>query len=556
MLTIFRQPFLYPRNSDLSASNTIRRRLSVLSLVLISAVTRSGIVAAQEPSAYASIDAYALSIPKSEASSIKNLAKVLAKGANDDRGRARVIYRWVTKNIAYDTKAFFSGDLGDMSPNNVLRTMKGVCDGYALLFASLAQAMGMEAIRIGGNSKGYGYTVGSKFEGPPNHAWNAVKIDGTWRLLDCTWGAGYINDQKKFVERYSDYYFLTPADQFIYDHFPEDPEKQFLPTPVTKDYYENLANLQPPFFAFGLKLRDHVEGTIRSGGRLDISIGAPASVLIMAQVLQQGQALDPMQTYVQRSSDQATVKALFPETGTYILRLFVKQRGDQKPQLEKAAEFQVKVDGSSSESVLFPIVYGAFEDYDLKLSGPVEREIRVERRVNLGMTSPLDILLLASLERDGTRLDPSSTFVRSENGVHTIMAVFAQPGMHTLNVYAKRKSEKGNYNAVLTSRFNCVAMKDLHVGFPTVYDQYREYDAFLFSPMDGQLKSGEPHTYQIRVPRAEDVAVLSNGQWSHLKRSGDVFEGNAVIGMGKAELFARFPGSKQFVALLAFEGVQ
>jgi uncharacterized protein (TIGR03000 family) len=41
------------------------------------------------------------------------------------------------------------------------------------------------------------------------HAWNAVKLDGEWHLVDATWGAGGIKD-KQFVKKFKDYYFLAP----------------------------------------------------------------------------------------------------------------------------------------------------------------------------------------------------------------------------------------------------------------------------------------------------------------------------------------------------------
>jgi hypothetical protein len=153
-------------------------------------------------------------------------------------------------------------------------------------------------------------------------------------------------------------------------------------------------------------------------------------------------------------------------------------------------------------------------------------------------------------------LDDGFTFVQSEDGDHHIQAIFSQPAKYLLTVYAKRKSETGNYTSVLTYSFNSVAMKDPNACFPIIYEQYRSLNAHLYSPFEGQLEAGKSQMFRIRVPGAEAVAVVSNGLWTTLKKDNDTFEGNALIGTGKAEVFARVAGSKQFIGMLRYEGVQ
>jgi hypothetical protein len=509
----------------------------------------------QETVSFAAVDAYALSIPKSDATSVDRLAAALARGAGTDREKARVIYRWITKNIRYDTHAFFSGNLGDMSAANVLRTMKGVCDGYAQLFAALAKAMGLDAERIAGNSKGYGYVVGSRIDGAANHAWNAVKIDGTWQLVDCTWGAGYIDAAKHYVQRFSDYYFFTPPDQFIYDHFPDDPRKQFLSPPVTETYYENLADVRPVFFLDGLKLINHREGIIRADGRVDVVVEAPENVLLLVQLLRDGQPQDPSLSYVHRVNDEATLTGLFPESGTFVLRVFVKQRSDPNREYEKALDYQVKVGKPMSTPASFPVLFPAFDDYAIKLKSSAERETRVDGNVGVELSSAPDIDVIASLERNGTKLDEGHTFVESEGGNHVVRAIFPRPGKYSLTVYAKRKSESGNYNAIFAYGFNSVASTNPNECFPVAYEEYRGRNVRLYSPLAGRLEAGKSQPYKILVPGAEAVAIVSNGQWTPLKKNGNMFDGDAVIGAGKAEVFARFGTGKQFIGLLRYEGV-
>ncbi len=56
-----------------------------------------------------------------------------------------------------------------------------------------------------------------------DHAWNAVFISGSWRLLDCTWGAGKTDALgHHFKKQLDEHFFLTDPDELIYTHFPFD----------------------------------------------------------------------------------------------------------------------------------------------------------------------------------------------------------------------------------------------------------------------------------------------------------------------------------------------
>lgn len=64
---------------------------------------------------------------------------------------------------------------------------KVTCDGYTDTFSWLANASGLETLRV------HGKVTGSKLP----HAWNLVKIDGNWYHVDTTWEDGnpgkYVN---------------------------------------------------------------------------------------------------------------------------------------------------------------------------------------------------------------------------------------------------------------------------------------------------------------------------------------------------------------------------
>lgn len=79
------------------------------------------------------------------------------------------------------------------------------CEGYAKAFNLLASRMGLECVLV----------TGTTDEGE-NHAWNQVKIDGTWYNLDVTWDDTDVDGEIRRL------YFLCDDNFFGKTHFPDE----------------------------------------------------------------------------------------------------------------------------------------------------------------------------------------------------------------------------------------------------------------------------------------------------------------------------------------------
>jgi hypothetical protein len=112
-----------------------------------------------------------------------------------------------------------------------------VCNGYARLFKTLCDYAGVRAEVVTGYARTNGVSQGGRFRS--NHTWNAVYIDSAWHLLDVTWASGYTTYADEFVKRYDDYYFLTPPEQFIRTHYPDDLQWSLLQNPPTLHEFNN-----------------------------------------------------------------------------------------------------------------------------------------------------------------------------------------------------------------------------------------------------------------------------------------------------------------------------
>jgi hypothetical protein len=134
---------------------------------------------------YTRIDAFARSVPQSALATPRSVARYLARGASNERELARAVFTWIHDNIRYEVT-----DVIDPDPVFVAR--KGQCAGMMLLYRDMAAEVGLVVHGVGGES-------GLSERG---HAWNVVLIDGTWRLLDVTWGQFFVTPEEMAKSRF------------------------------------------------------------------------------------------------------------------------------------------------------------------------------------------------------------------------------------------------------------------------------------------------------------------------------------------------------------------
>lgn len=93
-----------------------------------------------------------------------------------DLDKVLAVNSYLCDNVTYDMETVEQGGFTDsVTPYGALINHRGVCLGYAGAFQLLAKAMGLESIVVTGT-----------LNGNQNHAWNKVKIDGKWCVVDVT----------------------------------------------------------------------------------------------------------------------------------------------------------------------------------------------------------------------------------------------------------------------------------------------------------------------------------------------------------------------------------
>lgn len=210
------------------------------------------------PGPFEAIDERARNTPAEYEKDPVVLARYLTQNAANDTEKARAIFTWVATHIAYDAEGFASGSYKNKnySAKDVLSKRTSVCEGYSDLTQALLQAVGLECVKIGGKSKGYSYSTTGKLG---DHAWNAVKIDGVWRFLETTWAAGYVSEQNGklvFTPKFKPYWFDTPANEFLFSHFPDQSKWQLTSPPITLQQFEKLPDVDESIFELGFNAKE------------------------------------------------------------------------------------------------------------------------------------------------------------------------------------------------------------------------------------------------------------------------------------------------------------
>lgn len=209
----------------------------------------------------------------------ENLANRISRDFKSDANKARAAFQWLTNNIRYNLEEYYKPKriiqfrysteeerqqklqaVKDKLVKDAFLTKMGVCEEYAQSFKKVADLLGIEAEVIKGYVRNSVYDIG-RIPTTTNHAWNVVKIDNRWVLLDATWAAGYVYNGK-WIKSYSDYYYDINQKEIGKTHFPKDRKWQIiLNSNSLKDFY-NQPIYSQPFLKNNIEVLSPKEGSI------------------------------------------------------------------------------------------------------------------------------------------------------------------------------------------------------------------------------------------------------------------------------------------------------
>ncbi|KAM3417524.1 hypothetical protein BST61_g5762 [Cercospora zeina] len=170
-----------------------------------------------------------------------------------DAQRLRAIFTWVAERITWEDD--FEGQI---DTRRTIQTRRACSEEIALLVRDMCSAVGLHAEVIRGYLKGPGELLDLDTIAHPNHWWNAVIVDGEWRMMDCALASpthprrtAYSTASSQVAEPW---YFLARPMEICYTHIPLLPEQQHLVPPVEHEVLISLPCACPAYFRHGLEL--------------------------------------------------------------------------------------------------------------------------------------------------------------------------------------------------------------------------------------------------------------------------------------------------------------
>lgn len=425
---------------------------------------------------------------------LPKLIRNVMVGAMNEAQKVRIIHDWICNNIAYDTALYFSGKSDKQDYVNVLKNRKALSAGYSSVFMEMCRLSNVEAVRIVGWSKGFGYTgeLGNK----TTHEWNAVKLGASWYLIDCTWDAGYV-DWKTFVKHYSqDWYMLSP-EFFIYSHLPEDDAWQLLSKEKlrTKDAFVSEPYIEGKFFGYGFAFGKNIpDYTTKIDGTTVFDFTVTKQGIETACVLCDANTQDVVDGFAwcDRSANTYTYEFDVPDRKSYSVEISAKRK----------------------EESAFPDSFSKdeFENNILARAYEITKDVS-----QLGKT----------ISRSDFELFENAFFFSNENNRYYFKEnqFDKKRNNMVLNVFNILKIEDGYLEPVL--HFNIHASENYGGAgwtkkFPKSYTQYNAtLETTLLSPRVGTLQKGKAYDFKIASNDYEALAIVYKGNFSKFTKSSD-----------------------------------
>ncbi|KAM3834125.1 kyphoscoliosis peptidase isoform 2-T2 [Vipera latastei] len=426
------------------------------------------------------LDAYAKKV--NAKSSVEELVQTLLRVAHTDLEKVRAIWMWICHHIEYDVIGFFNKENQSFSPQDVLQSGKSICEGYAGLFEQMCRIAGVHCMNLSGYSKGYGYKPGQTFEGEYDHAWNAVYLDGRWHLVDSTWGCGSVDEGcSKFTFRYNEFYFLTHPALFINNHFPDNNNWQLLKPTVALKQFENNMLYKSDFYKMGLLVAHPETSIIQTvNGKVTIVVESSSPMLFMFE-------LKRAKEYSLMTLKRNGMKLeLYPQKmGSHKLQIYAKPSKGLEEMYMCILEYNIEC-SSIDTNVCFP----------KELHQPVGPSWFTEKQgilrpsqkgpvihtndgcCNLSFILSKDLNILASLHSDSVSLSEEvgrrHILQQCQGNQINFKIRLPHAGNFAFKIFAKKKSDPGNYNYIFNYLICCPNTKVKWPMFPQNYSKWAE----------------------------------------------------------------------------------
>jgi transglutaminase/protease-like cytokinesis protein 3 len=262
-----------------------------------------------------------------------------------DVQRLRAIFTWASERICWEED--FEGEI---DTRLVLQNKRGCSEEIAIVVAEMCTAVGLYAEVVRGFLKTPGEPLDLDSAGRPNHFWNAVIVEGEWRIMDCSL-AGPTNPKRALFSdapssQAEPWFFLARPMEICYTHIPILPEQQHICPPQPPEVLMALPCACPAYFKNRLRMVDFDTSllVLENLEMAHIYIDVPEDIECVAEVEAKAIAQDADGDYFESGDivkkpalaqaewiggqKRYTVKALLPgDEGHGVLKIYAGHRG-------------------------------------------------------------------------------------------------------------------------------------------------------------------------------------------------------------------------------------
>ncbi|XP_076434790.1 hillarin-like [Babylonia areolata] len=524
----------------------------------------------KSPALFEHVDLKAVELAGQDHDNHTELVKALTRDCHSELEKLRAIFRWV---VAMDLSKNQVSDI--TRPQHLDSLVRGVRCGketYHQLFKKLCSYAGLHCEIILGYSKGAGYKPGMRMEGNAfRNAWTAVFVDGSWRLVNCTWAARHVTGHRdnlpQLFYRYDEFYFLTDPEDYVYQHYPDDPGWQLLDIPLPFSEFLNLPVVKSPFFNYGLRFYSNY------GATLTTDTGMVEVRLVTPKILGFGSLLEPVtksssearqyegRVLLRYVKNEAIFTVALPCAGMFYFTVYV---GDywKAECLESACSFLIHCPslpgppsppyppvpffgptpvmeslGIRADSHVDPLVVCNTDFLDLNLT--LERDLKLTHTfqyfdVEDGAIADIDRYVFLR-----SRSDRGANFlVRCPKEGFYIFSIYAADATTTTSSSSSSSTgtqHQQNLDCAVRYLVICQEPSPGAAQFPKTCARWQR--CTLHEPLCGDLLTDKRYVFRLDVPQALEVFVVVGGGgggevlYHHLKRKvGCAWEGQVMTG--------------------------
>lgn len=433
-----------------------------------------------------------------------------------DAESAYMVYKWLSQNIEYDCFTYeHDHDNIDYTEQGTYNKGKGVCAGYSKIFRTMCNRLGLEAYYVSGFTKRS--IVKGQIPTKTNHAWNTVKIDGIFYLVESTWGSGSCKGDK-YEYDFDDFYFCTNPEIFIRKHLPAEQKYQLLPQPITISEFVNRGDITNSFYQQGFETINPDLANIKSTEIFSIIFTHDSQkrkkFLTHLYFFESGSEVEQENAcWYETKEISSNITCYTNKQGKYKLKIYGGPI--ELSSYSNLVEYEIYSTKYSLRPKSFPEAYKRFKNSDMQLFEPLYNPLIRGRSIKFEIkTTTFDNLYITNKDKS-----KDNTHFRELDKIGN--GVFVGEDVYIFGKEVKISTLiNESYYHIVEYKTIRDSNQALDATFPESFNAPKNT---LYSPLIDTLQIGKNFQFKIKCESCTEIAVREGAKYTYLDKEGSIF---------------------------------